>query len=188
MTATTQSFAKVGELAPEFTLPIYDPADAKNSNKKVSLKDYRGKWVVFYFYPMDFTFVCPTEILAFADKKDEFDALGAEILGCSTDTYFTHKAWVETPRAKNGIEGTNYPIAADHSGTVARSYGVLIEDSNIALRGLFIIDPQGVLQYATVNALNVGRSTEETLRVLAALQSGGLCPSNWKPGGKLLAA
>ena len=137
---------------------------------------------------MDFTFVCPTEILALADRKEDFDDIDVEILGVSTDTYFTHRAWVETPRNKNGIEGTNYPLAADHTGEVARQYGVLIEEKNIAHRGLFIIDPNGVLQYSVVTALNVGRSTDETLRVVQALQTGGLCPSDWKPGEELLAA
>ena len=180
--------AKIGHAAPDFTLQVFDPADANNSEKTVSLADYHGKWLCFFYYPMDFTFVCPTEILALADRRSEFDELGVEILGCSTDTYFTHKAWVNTPREKNGIAGTNYPLAADHTGAVARSYGVLIEEKNIAHRGLFIIDPNGVLQYSVVTALNVGRSTDETLRVIQALQTGGLRPSDWKPGSNLLAA
>jgi len=182
------SFAKIGEKAPDFKLPIFDPQDPNNTNKTASLSDYTGKWLLLFFYPMDFTFVCPTEILALADRRAEFDELDVELLGVSTDTYFTHKAWVNTPRDKNGIHGTNYPLAADHTGAIARSYGVLIEEKNIAHRGLFIIDPAGVLQYSVVTALNVGRSTDETLRVVQALQTGGLCPSDWKPGNKLLAA
>jgi alkyl hydroperoxide reductase subunit AhpC len=165
------SYAKIGTPAPHFSLPAFDPREPNNNERTVSLADFKGKWLVFYFYPMDFTFVCPTEILALADRKAEFDEIGCEIVGCSTDTYFTHKAWVQTPRAKNGIEGTNYLLAADHSGEIARAYGVLIEGKNIAHRGLFVIDPQGVLQYSVVTALNVGRSVDETLRIVQALQT-----------------
>jgi alkyl hydroperoxide reductase subunit AhpC len=178
--------AKVGEPAPDFDLPVLDPAEPSNTKFRASLAGYRGDWLIFFFYPMDFTFVCPTEILAFAEHQAEFDNMGAKILGCSTDTIYTHRAWVETPREKNGIAGTTYPIAADHSGDVARRYGVLVEGDNVALRGLFIIDPASVLQYAVIHSLNIGRSTEETRRVLTALQTGGLCPSDWKPGGKTL--
>ena len=152
----------------------------------VSLSDYRGKWLVFFFYPLDFTFVCPTEILALSDRYEEFTATGAEVLACSTDSVFSHRAWLQTPRDANGIQGTKFPIASDITKEVARSYGVLIEDKGIALRGLFIIDPDGVLQYSVVNSLNIGRSVDETLRVLEALQTGGLCPSDWKPGQKTL--
>lgn len=176
------SVARVGNPAPEFSMPVFDPAAPDNANLSVSLSDYGGRWLLFFYYPMDFTFVCPTEILALADRKAEFDQLGASLLGCSTDTIYTHRAWAMTPRDKNGIAGVNYPLAADHSGEVARSYGVLIEGAHVALRGLFIIDPTGILQYAVIHSLNIGRSTDETLRVLAALQTGGLCPSDWKPG------
>lgn len=178
--------AKVGEPAPDFTMPVFDPANPTNTNLRASLSDYQGSWLVFFFYPMDFTFVCPTEILALADRKREFEELGARILGCSTDTVFTHRAWANTPRDKNGIAGTNYPLAADHTGQVARSYGVLMEDTHAALRGLFVIDPHQILQYAVIHSLNIGRSTDETLRILAALQTGGLCPSDWRPGKKTL--
>jgi len=178
--------AKVGEPAPDFDLPVFDPAEPGDLQRRVTLADYRGEWLVFFFYPSDFTFVCPTEILAFADHREAFDDVGARILGCSTDTIHTHRAWVQTPREKNGIAGTNFPLAADHAGRVAASYGVLVEDQHVALRGLFIIDPSGLLDYAVVHALNIGRSTEETRRVLAGLQTGGLCPSDWKPGGKTL--
>ncbi len=178
--------AKVGEPAPDFDLPVFDPADPGNTKLRASLAGYRGDWLVFFYYPMDFTFVCPTEILAFAEHQAEFDDVGAKILGCSTDTIYTHRAWVETPREKNGIAGTTYPLAADHGGDVARRYGILMEEEHVAQRGLFIIDPGGVLQYSVVHSLNIGRSTSETLRVLTALQTGGLCPSDWKPGGKML--
>ncbi|WP_437339189.1 peroxiredoxin [Sorangium sp. So ce394] len=176
------SVARVGEPAPEFTLPVFDPAAPNRHDLTVSLSDHSGRWLLFFFYPMDFTFVCPTEILALADRRADFDQLGTSLLGCSTDTTYTHRAWAMTPREQNGIAGVNYPIAADHSGEVARRYGVLIEGVHAALRGLFIVDPKGVLQYAVIHSLNIGRSTDETLRVLAALQTGGLCPSDWKPG------
>jgi peroxiredoxin 2/4 len=178
--------SRVGEPAPDFTMPAFDPADPDRSDLTVSLPDYLGRWLVLFFYPMDFTFVCPTEILALAERKGDFDALGASLLGCSTDTVFTHRAWVNTPREHNGIAGTNYPLAADHSGDVARRYGVLVEGAHVALRGLFIVDGAGVLQYQVVHSLNIGRSTDETLRVLAALQTGALCPSDWRPGKSTL--
>lgn len=176
------SLAKVGKPAPDFTAPVFDPADSSRFGHKVSLSDFKGKWLIFFWYPLDFTFVCPTEITALSDRADEFREIGAEILGASTDSVHSHKAWANTPRDKNGIEGLQYPIISDMTHTVARDYGVLIEEEGIALRGLFIIDPDGVLKYSTINSLNVGRSVDETLRILQALQTGGLCPSDWKPG------
>jgi alkyl hydroperoxide reductase subunit AhpC len=178
--------AKVGEPAPDFDLPVFDPADPDNLALRASLFGYRGEWLVFFFYPADFTFVCPTEILAFAAQRGAFEEAGARILGCSTDTIYTHRAWALTPREKNGIAGVSFPLAADHTGRVAESYGVLVEDDHVALRGLFIVDPTGRLAYAVTHALDVGRSTEETLRVLSALQSGGLCPADWEPGKQTL--
>lgn len=155
---------------------------------KVTLNDYKGKWLVLFFYPLDFTFVCPTEIIAMSDAKELFDDLDAEILGVSTDSKHSHRAWINTPRDSNGLGQLNYPLAADYTKSVARDYGVLIEEEGIALRGLFIIDPEGELKYQVVNHLDVGRSVDETIRVLQALQSGGLCPANWKPGQKTLTA
>jgi peroxiredoxin (alkyl hydroperoxide reductase subunit C) len=181
------STAKVGQPAPDFTAPIYDPSGERPLGEKVSLTDYRGTWLVFFWYPLDFTFVCPTEITALSDRYEDFADLDTEILGASTDSVHSHKAWANTPRDRNGIEGVRYPIIADMLQTIAADYGVLVEDAGIALRGLFIIDPQGVLQYSVINNLNIGRSVDETLRVLQALQTGGLCPSDWKPGQKTLA-
>ncbi|HVK03260.1 MAG TPA: peroxiredoxin [Armatimonadaceae bacterium] len=181
------SFAKVGQPAPEFTAACAFPGESGSAAlKSVSLSDYRGKWLVFFWYPMDFTFVCPTEITALSDRYAEFQDLGCEVLGASTDSVYSHRAWLRTPRDQNGIEGVEYPILSDMTHKIAESYGVLIEGQGIALRGLFIIDPDGVLQYATINNLNLGRSVDETLRVLQGLQSGGLCPSDWKPGQKTL--
>src|SRR5690349_17496698 len=139
--------AKVGEPAPDFTMPVFDPSNPSNTKLRISLSDYQGSWLLFFYYPMDFTFVCPTEILAFADRRREIDDLGARVLGCSTDTIYTHRAWASTPRQENGIAGVNYPLAADHTGEVARRYGILVEEEHIALRGLFIIDPDQILQY-----------------------------------------
>jgi peroxiredoxin (alkyl hydroperoxide reductase subunit C) len=156
--------------------------DLTTLKERVKLEDYRGKWLVLLFYPLDFTFVCPTEVTGFSDRLEEFQALNAEVLAVSTDSVYSHKAWLETPREKNGVAGTKYPLASDITKEVSRNYGVLLENDGIALRGLFIIDPEGVLQYQVVHSLNIGRSVDEALRVLQALQSGGRCPANWKPG------
>ncbi|EPY12525.1 MULTISPECIES: peroxiredoxin [Paenibacillus] len=176
----------VGRPAPEFNMET-----AKGDGQgfgAASLSDYREKWLVFFFYPLDFTFVCPTEITALSEAAEEFKALNTEILGVSVDSIHSHKAWINTPRELNGLGKINFPLASDITKNVARDYGVLIEEDGIALRGLFIIDPEGELKYQVVNHNNVGRSVEETLRVLQALQSGGLCPINWKPGDKNLNA
>ena len=179
--------AKVGEPTPAFTLPTAQPGDTvKTVGRKVSLSDYRGKWLVLFFYPLDFTFVCPTEITALSDRYEEFTEIEADVLGVSVDSVYAHLAWMNTPRAQHGVSDLRYPLASDLTKATARDYGVLIEEQGIALRGLFLIDPEGLLQYAVVNSLNIGRSTDETLRVLQALQSGGLCPSDWKPGMPLI--
>lgn len=174
----------VGLPAPDFTM---ETALGNGQDfGKVSLSDYRGEWLVMFFYPLDFTFVCPTEIIAISERADEFEDLDAKILGVSTDSKFSHRAWLNTPREDNGLGQLNYPLASDITKSVARDYGILIEDEGIALRGLFIIDPDGVLRYSVVHDNNIGRSVDETIRVLQALQSGGLCAANWKPGDKNL--
>ena len=157
-------------------------------NENVRLSDYRGKWLVLVFYPLDFTFVCPTELTTFSDRYDDFEAIGADVLGISTDSVFSHRAWLQTPRDKGGVADLRYPLASDQTKDVSRAYGVLIENQGIALRGLFVIDPEGSLRYAVVHDLNVGRSAEETLRVIQALQTGGLCGAEWRPGQKTLTA
>lgn len=174
----------VGKPAPDFTMETVT-GDGKDFGK-VSLSDYRGKWLVFFFYPLDFTFVCPTEITALSDAAAEFTELDTEILGVSVDSIHSHKAWLNTPKDMNGLGPVNFPLASDITKKVASDYGVLIEEEGVALRGLFIIDPEGELKYQVVNHNDVGRSVEETLRVLQALQSGGLCAMNWKPGDKNL--
>ena len=154
--------------------------------KEIKLSDYKGKYVLLYFYPLDFTFVCPTEIIAFNDKLDEFKKRNTEVIGVSVDSHFTHLAWNQTPRNKGGLGGVQYPLVADLNKIIARSYGVLIEEAGIALRGLFIIDKEGVVRHLLVNDLPLGRSVEEAIRVIDALQffekNGEVCPANWKPG------
>jgi peroxiredoxin (alkyl hydroperoxide reductase subunit C) len=179
--------AQVGKPAPDFEMPSTKGASsAKDLGKKVKLSDYRGKWLVLFFYPLDFTFVCPTEITALSDRYDEIRGAGAEVLGCSCDSEHSHWAWMKVSREQNGIAGLKYPLASDYTKETARSYGVLDEKTGVAQRGLFIIDPDGILKYAVVTDDNVGRSVEETIRVLQALQTGGLCPAEWKPGKALL--
>jgi peroxiredoxin 2/4 len=156
--------------------------DLSTLKERVKLSDYRGKWLVLFFYPLDFTFVCPTEVTGFSDRIQEFQDLNAEVIAVSTDSVYSHKAWIETPREKNGVSGLHYPLGSDITKSVSRNYGVLIEDAGIALRGLFIIDPEGILQYQVVHSLNIGRNVDEALRVLQGLQSGGRCPVGWKPG------
>jgi peroxiredoxin (alkyl hydroperoxide reductase subunit C) len=187
-TATGASVEKamVGQPAPDFEM-----ASTKNLEKldqNVKLSDYKGKWVVLLFYPLDFTFVCPTELTTFSDRYEDFEGIDAEIIGVSTDSVFSHRAWLQTPRDKGGVEGLKYPLGADSTKKVASDYGVLIEDKGIALRGLFVIDPEGILRYKVVHDLNIGRSAEETLRVIQALQTGGLCQAEWKPGQETIKA
>jgi peroxiredoxin (alkyl hydroperoxide reductase subunit C) len=178
--AGTLERLRVGEPAPDFYMP--STKDIEKLDKPVGLSDYQGRWVVLLFYPLDFTFVCPTELTAFSDRYEDFQGIGADILGVSTDSVYSHRAWLQTPRDKNGVEGLVYPLASDITKQVSRDYGVLIEDKGIALRGLFVIDPEGILRYKVVHDLNVGRSAEETLRVIQALQTGGLCQAEWQPG------
>jgi len=176
--------AKVGQPAPDFDMPSTKNIEKLNENVKLS--DYAGKWVVLLFYPLDFTFVCPTELTTFSERLDDFEAIGAEVIGVSTDSVHSHRAWLRTPREQNGVEGLRYPLASDITKQVSRDYGVLIEDKGVALRGLFVIDPEGILRYAVIHDLNVGRSAEETIRVIQALQTGGLCQAEWRPGQETL--
>ena len=176
--------AKVGQPAPHFDMPSTKNLERLNEN--VQLDDYKGRWLVLLFYPLDFTFVCPTELTSFSDRYDDFEGIGAAVVGVSTDSVHSHRAWLKTPRDKGGVEGLRYPLASDITKSVARDYGVLIEDKGVALRGLFVIDPEGVLRYAVIHDLNVGRSADETLRVIQALQTGGLCQADWRPGQETL--
>ena len=184
MDIATNRTAKVGQPAPDFDMPSTKNVEKLNENVKLS--DYKGKWVVLIFYPLDFTFVCPTELTTFSEKLEDFEGIGADVIGVSTDSVHSHRAWLRTPREQNGVEGLKYPLASDITKQVSRDYGVLIEDKGIALRGLFVIDPEGILRYAVIHDLNVGRSAEETIRVIQALQTGGLCQAEWRPGQETL--
>lgn len=160
--------------------------------KTIDLKDYAGQYVVLFFYPLDFTFVCPTEIIAYSDRAAEFAAIGCQLIGCSTDSHFTHLAWINTDRKNGGLGKLNYPLLADKNMSIARSYGVLNEETGIPFRGLFIIDKEQKLRQITVNDLPVGRSVDETLRLVQAFQytdvHGEVCPANWRPGSKTMIA
>ncbi|KAK0479577.1 thioredoxin-like protein [Armillaria novae-zelandiae] len=159
----------------------------------VSLTDYLGQWVVLFFYPMDFTFVCPTEILAFNDALAEFKALDTKVLGVSTDSQHSHFAWANQPRKEGGLgPDLKLSLIADRNMSISHDYGVLLEEEGIALRGLFIIDPKGILRQITVNDLPVGRSVDETIRLIKAFQftdkHGEVCPANWHEGDKTMKA
>ena len=172
----------VTKQAPEFKATAVLP---DGSFKEVSLSDFRGKYVVLFFYPLDFTFVCPTEIIAFSDHAKQFEAAGVQLLGCSIDSHFTHLAWRNTPRNKGGLGDIRYPLVSDLTKTISTNYGVLAE-GGVALRGLFLIDKAGVVRHQLVNDLPLGRSVDEALRMVEALQffeqNGEVCPANWHPG------
>jgi len=164
---------QVGQPAPGFSLDgVLD-----GEFVEVKLDDHTGNWVVLFFYPLDFTFVCPTEIRGFSARLKEFEELGAQVIGCSVDSKYSHLAWAERDFGKLG-----FPLLSDIKREATEAYGVLLPDEGIALRGTFIIDPEGVLRYAVVHDNSIGRNTDETLRVLQALQTGELCPVDWKPG------
>ncbi|GAX77761.1 hypothetical protein CEUSTIGMA_g5204.t1 [Chlamydomonas eustigma] len=176
----------VGSKAPDFKAQaVFD-----QEFLEVSLSQYRGKYVVLFFYPLDFTFVCPTEITAFSDRHAEFKAINTEVLAVSVDSQFTHLAWIQTDRKEGGLGDLAYPLVADLKKEISQAYGVLT-DEGIALRGLFIIDREGVVQHATINNLAFGRSVDETKRVLQAIQyvqanPDEVCPAGWKPGDKTM--
>ena len=174
--------------APEFKAQAVMP---DGSFKEVSLSDYRGQYTVLFFYPLDFTFVCPTDIIAFSDRVKEFEALGVQLLGVSIDSHFSHLAWRNTPRAQGGIGQIDYPLVADLNKDIARDYDVLLP-GGIALRGLFLIDKDGVVRHQVVNDLPLGRSVDETLRMVQALQyfetNGEVCPADWKEGSRTIKA
>ncbi|DAZ99964.1 TPA: hypothetical protein N0F65_008771 [Lagenidium giganteum] len=179
--------------APDFT-DVNAVVDEKF--KKISLKDYKGKWLVLFFYPFDFTFVCPTEIVSFSDQIDTFRSINTEVVAISTDSHHTHLAWIRTARDQGGLGKMNIPLIADVSKRISEDYGVLVTDEDdemfgAALRGLFIIDPKGTIRSIQINDDAVGRSVDETLRLLKAFQYAAehpheVCPANWKPGGKTI--
>lgn len=167
---------KVGEAAPDFELE----GIMGKEFTKVHLADYRGKWVVLFFWPLDFTFVCPTEITEFTKRCKDIEDLDGKILGVSVDSKYSHLAWTDD------IGPQAYPLLSDITKEVARSYEVLIEKEGIALRGTFIIDPEGICKWMVVQDTSIGRNVDETIRVLAALQTGELCPVGWEPGEETL--
>ena len=172
--------------APDFTATAAMP---DGSFQEVKLSDYRGKYVVLFFYPLDFTFVCPSEIIAFDKKLAEFKERNTEVLGVSVDSHFTHWAWRNTKRDEGGIGEIQYPLVADITKNISREYGVLFDDS-IALRGLFLIDREGVVRHSVINDLPLGRNVDEALRVVHALQfteeHGEVCPANWNEGDEAM--
>lgn len=177
----------IGKTAPHFT------AKAVIKGKIIdefSLRDFLGQYVVFFFYPLDFTFVCPTELHAFQEKLAEFEKRNTQVIACSVDSWFTHCAWLNTPKTKGGIEGVEYPIISDLNKNISRNYQVLKEDDGIAYRGLFLIDKQGIVRHVLINDLPIGRSVNEVLRIVDALSffenNGEVCPANWTLGSKAM--
>lgn len=173
----------VGKLAPDFSAEAVVNGEFIDNFR---LSDYRGKYVLLYFYPLDFTFVCPTEIHAFQDKLEAFKRLNTEVVAVSVDSKFSHHAWLNTPKNKGGIEGITYPLVSDLNKTIARDYDVLVQDAGVALRGAFLIDREGVVRQQTVNDLPLGRNVDEFIRLTQALQHheehGEVCPANWQEG------
>lgn len=179
------SYSLVGKEAPAFV----EKAVVKgNIVDEFTLKGYHGKYVFFFFYPLDFTFVCPTELHAFQAKLKEFEKREAAVVACSIDSPFSHIAWLNTPKSKGGIQGVEYPIVSDLNKSISRDYGVLKEDEGIAYRGQFLIDQKGIVRHQLINDLPIGRSVEEALRLLDALifieKHGEVCPADWKEGGR----
>ena len=180
----------VGKQAPDFELEGY----FKGEFMRYKLSDYRGRWVFLLFYPLDFTFVCPTEVLSFSKEADELRTVNCEVLGLSVDSQYVHKAWVDAKPEDGGLGGDlNYPLLSDINKQAARDYGILLEEAGVALRGLFLVDPDGMIMHSTINNLSVGRSVTEAKRVLKAFQfvtsnNGLVCPADWDEGKDTMAA
>jgi alkyl hydroperoxide reductase subunit AhpC len=176
----------VTQPAPEFKAQAVMP---DGSFKELTLSSYKGKYVLLFFYPLDFTFVCPTEIIAFSDRAQEFEALGVNILGVSVDSHYSHSAWRNLSRDQGGLGNIKYPLIADLDKQIARDYDVLLGNA-VALRGLFLIDKNGIVRHQVVNDLPLGRSVDEALRMVQALQffekNGEVCPANWKEGARTI--
>lgn len=177
--SSQNSTVTTGELAPDMVMEAYVRKAADSA--ELQLSDYRGKWVVLFFYPRDFTFVCPTEIRRFAELADEFEREGAVVIGASTDSYDVHKAWYENDERLQNVE---FPVVADSNHQLSQAFGVLDEEAGKATRGTFLIDPEGTVRHMTVNDGEVGRSVVETLRLLRAYRTGEMCPAEWEPGQK----
>jgi peroxiredoxin (alkyl hydroperoxide reductase subunit C) len=172
---------KVQEKAPHFE----GKAIVNGQIKNISLSDFAGQYLVLFFYPLDFTFVCPTELVSFSDHIDAFKNIGVNVIGCSCDSHFSHLAFINTPRKHGGLGGLSYPLLSDYNKEIASLYDVLVQPDGIPLRGLFIIDPKGIIRQITINDLPVGRSVDEVIRLVQAFQfvdqHGEVCPMNWKP-------
>eukprot|EP01127_Copromyxa_protea_P000655 TRINITY_DN1055_c0_g2_i1.p2 TRINITY_DN1055_c0_g2~~TRINITY_DN1055_c0_g2_i1.p2 ORF type:complete len:236 (+),score=63.77 TRINITY_DN1055_c0_g2_i1:338-1045(+) len=173
---------RIGEPAPDFSAK----ALVNGEFKDIKLSDYAGKYLVLFFYPLDFTFVCPTEIIAFSEKAEEFRKIGAEVVGVSIDSLFTHKAWTSTPQKSGGLGKINIPLIADVNKSLSESYGALFLETGFSLRSLYIIGPNGNLRHVTMNEPPVGRNPDEVLRLVQAFQfhdkHGEVCPAGWRPG------
>ena len=180
------SSARITLPAPAFSGMAY----SEGQFKKISLADYAGKYVVLFFYPLDFTFVCPTEICAFNDAAQHFKDTNCEVISCSVDSHFTHMEYANKPRAQGGLGQMDIPMLSDLTKSISNDYGVLTPDGAISFRGTFIIDKSGILRHSSINDLPVGRNPEETLRLVKAFQyvdeHGEVCPANWKPGAKTM--
>jgi peroxiredoxin 2/4 len=187
ITSGSEGCLRVGQAAPDFSAT----AVVDQEFKTIKLSDYQGKYVVLFFYPLDFTFVCPTEIIAFSDRYGEFSSLNTEVLGVSVDSAFSHLAWVQTDRKSGGLGDINYPLVSDIKKEISSAYNVLDPEAGIALRGLFLIDKEGIIQHSTINNLAFGRNVDETLRILQAVQyvqshPDEVCPAGWTPGDKTM--
>ena len=179
----------IGKKAPDFVAP----AVVGGEITELDSSKLRGKWAVVFFYPLDFTFVCPTEIIAFSDAAAQFREIGCEVIGVSVDSVYTHNAWIETPRDKGGLGKIDIPLVADLNKTIARDFDVLNESAGVAFRGVFLVDPELTVLSALINNLPVGRNVNEVLRTLKAFQfvtshEGEVCPANWDEGGDTMTA
>ena len=180
----------VGKEAPDFSVKAV--VNGKDVVDNFTLSQFRGKYVVLFFYPLDFTFVCPTELHAFQEQLAAFESRQVQVIGASVDSWFSHAAWLNTPKEKGGIQGVTYPIISDFNKTVSRDYDVLKEGFGAAYRGLFLIDKEGIVHHQVVNDLSLGRNVDEVLRMVDALQytevNGEVCPANWSQGKKAMKA
>ena len=179
----------IGKKAPDFAAP----AVVDNIPGDFDSTSLRGSWAVVFFYPLDFTFVCPTEIIAFSDAAPEFEKIGAKVVGISVDSHWTHYAWIRTPRDQGGLGELNIPLVSDLNKTIARGYDCLDEDAGVAYRGVYLLDPEGNVQSCIINNLPVGRNVAEVLRTLKGFQyvtshDGEVCPANWKAGERTITA
>lgn len=175
----------VGKQAPDFTATA---VEKDQIIENFNLSDFKGQYIVLFFYPLDFTFVCPTELHAFSDRLNDFSERNTKVIGVSIDSHFSHLAWLNTPKSKGGIQGVAYPIVSDLNKTISHDYDVLVEGAGIAYRGLFLLDKDHVVRHQVVNDLPLGRNVSETIRMVDALQftekHGEVCPANWNQGDK----